>query len=396
MLRIAIAAVIALNFWAAPASAQTSPYDIQPNGQGEAVEANDISVRVIEQFVAVSRLPGMYANLLKYMDLIATPELRALQQEAMGSVLTPQEDIALVQRVTSLFPLISAAGADLQTGFNENRTELIQDAAELLKLVLTEAQQEKLLAFLRLGSVRKVFDALYASVEYPASWTVQDSQAIARFERWAQTLEDSLPARKKPLGEALTAADIDPDRLNAAKALVADALRVTRFEEIRNTVTPFLKDTLLPRANWMTGIDRQNALADLNAFEGDYAALREEWLAKAPLELAAALSPEQLQELHDFIKTDTASKFFDYVFKAVQSVTAITGADIDELQAFMKAEEELFAAADLPPETRKAAELQLQGLGLKWLFTLSESISPQTRNKLLAEWMAMSMETLPR
>ncbi len=384
MSRIVIAAFMAFSVWAAPAHAQSDQTD-----------QNDVSEKVVEEFIAVSQLPGLYANLLKYMDLIATPELRALQQEAMDSVLTPKEDLALAQKVMTLFPLIAAAGTDLQSGFNENRTELIRDAAELLKLILTEEQQEKLLAFLRLSSVRKLFDALYATFNYPTSWTVEDSQTIARFERWTEKLEIA-STRKKPRGDMLTAADVDADRLRAAQALVADAARVTRLEEIRNMLIPFLKDTLLPRADWMSEIDRQDALAKLDEFEGDFGVLGDDWITQTPVELAATLSARQLQELHDFFKTETAAKVSDYVLKLVQSVTSITGADIDELRAFMKTEEDLFAAADLSPETRKAAELQLQGLGLKWLFTLSESISPQTRDKLLAAWMSISMEALPR
>ncbi|MDX2263762.1 MAG: hypothetical protein NW215_02160 [Hyphomicrobiales bacterium] len=370
--------------WTSPALAQPSPQEVAPPPPSTAV-------RLVEKMVAVTRLPDVYSSIMKYMQLLATPQMRLAQQQAIEAMLLPDEDAAAAKRVMDLFPLIAAAGQELEAGFSQHRAELIEDAAQMLTMAAPEEKQQKLLQLLSLKSVDKMFGVLYACLAYPPNWAVEDSQTVARFELWMQGVEDSQSRRPSSDGPA---ADVPPAQVSAARAILDDLMRLSRFEEAKDRVIPYLKETLIPRARWMSEIDRQKAEADIAEFERKYAGERDKGLETAAREMAAALSAEQLNELHDFLRTPTAAKVFDIIMGILDAALSINGADIDELQAFLDAEKETFAEGGftLTPEERQALETQWQALSVKWLLTLSGSISAETRDKLIAAFVAMSME----
>ncbi|GEM_PF-4129813 len=387
MLKFASGAILALVVWQAPLYAQ------QGQEPGASSEATDVSVRLVEKFVEVSRLPDLYANLLKNLNMASHVDAELVQQKEVETSSSPISELPLLQALIPHLAVINAAGADLQTGFAENRTALILDAAELVKLALSEDQRQKFLALLKLSGVRKIFDVFYALVEPPANWSEQDSKTFAKF----RVLADAMKAAGSNRSSVAAFEFDEPslESIDVAKVILADALAVTHFADMRNSAALFLKDIALPRAELVAEKQSRDALEGITAFADMASGTHEELAESGSASLAGLLSLEQLEELHEFVKSDAMRKLSDQLQKIVNAIALISPDEADEVQAFMN-DPKLLAALEMPPETAKLIEAQLSLLGVKWLFTLSESISPETRDKLLAAWISISMQASPR
>jgi len=336
---------------------------------------------LIEELLQASHAAEIFSDLRRTLREVYIPAFQDLVQGGTPGVPAPDANTAAAMaRLLTLMDYVRKAGDELDVALSENREAMISDAAEQIARTAKRPEIEDIRNILKLPAVRKGLDAVYAMSKLLTGFSYGDSRTFSEFSAWASRqdldLQQALPGSP---GSGLTVPS--KHKIAKAQALVNDLAAISHADEIVADASRFVREVYAENAP-MPEEDRQDLRDEAEQFEFLYNMQKAVVLAATPSVVAAALSDEQLDVLHGFVRSPAFAKLFDLLRNAVKSGTAFTKDDILEAQ---KSFEELERQAKLHERSQAEqdkSKAEWDALVEKWTEVLKNRISPDTRSGL--------------
>jgi len=377
---LAPALFIALTAALVPASlAQEKPAVEAPAAAPVDPAIKQAAKGLIEEALTVSHAAGIFADLRRTLREVYIPAFRdAIEGNLPGLPAPDAKSAAAMAKVLTVMDYARKAADELDAALSENREAMISDVAGQIAKTAKTAEIEDIRGILRLPAIRKCLDALNEMTKLATGFSYADTKTFSGFSAWANGLNlDLQQAMPGAPGSAIPA----KRKIAKAQALMDDLLTVSHADEMVADVRRFVREVYVETAA-MPEEDRENLRERADQFEFMYNMQKAIVLAAAPSVVAAALTDEQLSQLHEFVKSSPFGKAFDLLRNAVKSSTAFTKEDILEAQNSFKELEKRTKLMERSQAEQDKAQAEWDALIDKWTQRLKDRISPETRSGL--------------
>jgi hypothetical protein len=390
--RLAFAMALA---FAAPAFTSAFAEDATPPQTQRPVnpEAKQLAQNLIETVLRASHAAELYAELRRTLAEVYIPALRdTLEGDAPGAAQLDAKSAERLAKTLTFLTYLRRAGDELDPALSESRSAIISDVAEQIARSATPDEVNDVNAILQLPATQKGWDALQAIAKLITGFSYDDAKAFSAFSAWAQNLKldfsQSLPG-------AAPGSEVPSKRKIAkAQSFIDDFFRLSHFDEIVDDVRRFVREVYLETA--LIPEDKRQELSDeVDQFEFNYNMQKAVALAVAPSVVAAALTDEQLETIHKFMRSAACTKAFDLFRNAVHAGTAFTKDDIATAQKSLEDLEKKAKAKGLTADEQKKAQAEWDALGKKWVETLKQRLSPETRSGLEQSYREFKIQGSP-
>jgi hypothetical protein len=333
---------------------------------------------LITTALRASHAEDIFADLRRTLKDVYIPTMRDAIQGTLPGVPAPDaKSAAAMAKLLTVMDYMRKAGDDLSAALSENRDAMISDAAEQIAKSAKPAEIKDVQAVLQLPAVKKGLDAFYAISKLVTGFNYDDARKLSDFSAWARGFE--LDARQGLPGVGGQVPS--KRRMAKAQALMDDLISISHLDEMASDIRRFVRDVYAETAP-MSEEEREDLREEADQFEFTYNFQKAIVLAAAPSVIAAALTDEQLAQLHGLVRSPVLVKAFDLLRNAVKASTAFTKEDILEAQKSFenlqkRAEQSGRSAAD-----QDKAKAEWDALIDKWTGRLKNRIAPETRQGL--------------
>ncbi|MBI4723712.1 MAG: hypothetical protein HY765_01435 [Rhodomicrobium sp.] len=341
-------------------------------------EVKHLAQGLIEQGLQASHAADIFSDARRTLREVYIPTLRDMVQGDFPGMPAPDPKTAgTLAKLLTFMNYLRKAGDELDVALSENREAMISDAAEQIARTAKPAEIRDVQGVLQLPAVRKGFDAFYAVTKLLTGFSYEDSRTFSEFSAWVETLNFDLEHMPGTPGRAVPS----KHQIAKAQALMDDLINVSHLDEMVADVKRFMREVYAEIAP-MSEEDRQELRGEIDQWEFTYNMQKAVILAAAPSALAAALTGEQLDTLHGFLRTPAFARVFGLLRDAVKAGTAFTKEDILEAQKSFEDIEEKSKLRERSPGEEEKAKAEWNALAEKWQEILKNSMSPDTRSGL--------------
>ncbi len=373
-------------------AAQAVVQESRPVATPEDTVAKERAARdFIVELLPVSRMPDIYEDVRRTVRDVYLPVLRDAATGNMPG--TPPPDAEMADAMAKLLTFLTyalKASDEIAPALAKNRDAMISDVAALLAKHSSAAEINNARELLRKTAARKGFDTIYAASRMVTGFTYEETRSMQAFSAWANKVAAGMSFATPP-GNGNT-----PPRAKVAKAqaLVNDILAVSRLDDMAAHMFRFAREVVLQAvpANEEERADYKN---QIDQYEFAYGMQKGMVIGIAPPMLAQAMTDEQLDRLHDFVRSPAFAKTFALLFDVVRAATAFTAQDIKEVRDFMEETQANRGLHPRGPEEEAQAEADWEALRQKWTDKLMASLSPETREGLERSAKALQALDLP-
>ncbi len=344
-------------------------------------EVKRVAQELIEKALHDSHAAEIFTDLRRTLSDVYIPVMRELVQGGYPGA--PEADAATATALAKMLTLMDyarKAGDELDVALSENRSAMISDAATQIARNANKSEIADLKRMLDLRAVRKTLDAFYSTSKLVTGFSYEDSRTFSEFSAWANTLNLDL-SQAMPGTPGSPKAVPSNKKVVKAQAFIQDFLRLSHLDEMAADAERFAREVYAETVP-LSGEERDQLQAKISQFEFMYNMQKAVVIGVAPSVLAAALTDEQLETFHRFLRTPAFARAFDLLRDTVKTATAYTKEDILEAQ---KAVDDLDKKAKLrerSAEEQNKAKEDWQALIDKWTEILKNRISPETRRGL--------------
>jgi hypothetical protein len=363
---------------------------IQPAAAESVAERETLARQLILDAGAVSHTPEIYEETRVFLRTVLVPVAKDVVSGKIPSSLpnTP-EFKALSSKLVNGAELLVKASDDVDQFIKANKDEMISDAARVLAKHFSQEELEQVRASLKLEAVRKGFDGFYMFTKFAVTgYTYEETRRAQEFMGWA---ENVVMGRT---GAGKTPQVINPnptaEQKQKAEAIVKDFMRVSQVESIIDDGIQFARSVVIKS---LPPEGQAQASAGLDQVEFMYAAQKPAVLAAAPMVIAQFLKDEELEKVHNFVKTPVFAKVFKLLRDSQKTFTAINLEDVTQAKVFFEDMKKKGVLRERNSEEKKAFEADLEAYSQKWAAKATDAIEPQTRQglmQLVAELQALN------
>ncbi|MGA7326495.1 MAG: hypothetical protein WBX25_18900 [Rhodomicrobium sp.] len=356
--------------------------------------AKQLARRFIEEILSASHIATIYEDGRRTLREVYIPALRDMVQGDVPGVPAPDaKGAAALAKVLTFADYLRKAGDELDLALSENKEAMISDASEEIAKTATPVEIEDVEKLLQLPAVQKALDAFYAASKLLTGFSYNDSRTFAEFSAWAKGLNVDIQ-QMLPGAPGSPAAVPSKRKIARAQTLVNDLLITSHLEEMIADAKHFVRDVYAESAR-MSEEERENLREQADQWEFTYNMQKAIALAAAPSIVAAALTDEQLNTLHEFVRSPAVAKAFDLLRNAVKTGTSFTNKDISEAQNAFDELEKKSKLKERSSEDQAKAKADWDALIKKWTEVLKNRISPETRSGLQHSLDDLQNEGLP-
>lgn len=354
-------------------------------------EAKKLAQALIEDTLKAAHAAEIYADMRHTLRDIYIPAVRDIAQGDYPGMPTPNpKTAALLAKLLTFMTYLSKAGDELDAALDENHDAIVSDISEQIAKTAQVSELKDLRDFLTLPAVRKSFDALYMATKLVTGFSYEDTRSFAEFSAWMRDLNFDFSQAMPGMPGQPSAQAPSKRRLAKAGALVDDLVRLSHFDDMVDDVKRFMREVYAETAP-MSEADREALRDQIDQFEATYTMQKAMVLAMAPTLVASALTDEQLETLHGFIRSPAFAKAFDLVRNLVKAGTAFTKEDILAARRSLEALEKKAGSRVRDAQEQERIKDEWNALVTKWTDILKSRISPATRSGL-----EQSLEDLQR
>ncbi len=377
------------------AAPQAIVQESRPVATPEDMAARERAARdLIVELLPVSRTPEIYEDVRRTVRDVYLPVLRDAATGNMPG--TPAPDAEMADGMAKLLTFLTyalKASDEIAPVLEKNRDAMISDIAALLAKHSSTAEINNARELLRKTAARKGFDTLYAVSRLVTGFTYEETRSMQAFSAWANGAAAGMSFATPP-GNGSTP---PPAKVAKAQALVNDILAVSRLDDMAAHLFRFAREVAL-QAVPANEEEREDYKNQIDQYEFTYGMQKGMVIGIAPPMLAQALTDEQLEKLHGFVRSPAFAKTFTLFFDVVRAATAFTVQDIKEVQDFVEETQAGRGLHPRGPEEEARAEADWEALRRKWADKLMASLSPETREGLersAKELQALDMPVVP-
>jgi len=363
----------------APGPAQEKPLTQTPAPVQADPQVKELARGLITSALAASHAADIFSDLRRTLKEVYIPAVRdAIQGNLPGVPAPDAKGAAAMAKLLTVMDYMRKAGDDLDAALSENREAMISAAAEQIAKTAKPVEIKDVQAIFELPAVHKTLDAVYAVTKLLTGFGYSDARTFSDFSTWANGLD--LDLQQGIPGSSGNG--VPPKRkVLRAQALVTDLVAISHLDEMAADVRRFVRDVYAETAP-MPDEEREDLRDEADQFEFLYTMQKAVVIAAAPSVIAAALTDDQLENLHGFIRSPAFGKAFDLLRNAIKASTAFTKEDIVEAQkSFENLQKKAKQNERSTAEQEKSKE-EWDALIEKWKGRLKNRISPETRQGL--------------
>jgi hypothetical protein len=375
----AIAVALPLSFGVLmPGSPPIAQEQALPSAEPQAVaERKRMLTEIIVRALPASRMPEIYADLRRAFSELYLPALRDLLNDPDSA----KRDPDTLAKLTAMLPVIDyslRAASELDPVLAASREELIGDIAAHQAKYSSKEEIGLFSEFLDAPATRKGFNAIYALSRCLTGYDQDDIRNSKEISAWMKDWK--FDAKANPFAQP-DMPPPGPGKVAKAGAVVNDFLRVSRLDDMVSEIVNFMRNVLL-EVDALKPEEAAMVQAGLQQFEFYYNLGKSMAVAMAPSGLAAALTDEQLSQLHMMILSPVMAKSFNLIYTAVREGTSFTKQDITEFRQLVEKGERASEKWQRNPELQAQMNAEWESLADRWRDRFQNSLSPDTRQGL--------------
>lgn len=362
-----------------------------PGGQLE--DKSRRLARVLSGALAPSRIPEIYADLRRAVREAYLPAMRdMLSGAAPGGHELDAGEREEFEKTAALLDYALKASDELEPFLDENREAIIADIATLHAKYLRDAEIEALGELAAMPAMRKIFNTGYTASRLVTGYSYEDMRGYYLEAAWLSGLKKRF---EESPGLAPDAPPPSPERIAKANAIIADFIRISRFDEMVAELIRFGRETAAEAGTGAgNGPDgrEESAQGQLEWLEFFYNLQKSFLISTGPPMLAAVLDDRQLARLHLLVLSPAIGKTFAMLYETVRAATSLTGEDVRALQAFSERAERDGLFQKRSPGQEELLQLETEALAEIWWERARQRLTEETRqglDKAIAEFERM-------
>jgi hypothetical protein len=345
----------------APVLAQGSP----------SAEKQRLAERLIEQTLTIARIDDIYAEIRNAVRALYLPYYEGFPRKLRERGADPDQ-IEKAEAFTRFLNYAVTASDELEPVLERRRDEIIADYAAVFARHMSNEQLDLVEEALQTPAARKLGNIVYAYSRILTGYNRTDFRSLDEVVDLALDLDIKLGDNPLEPGDGPPPS---PESVDKAGAIVADLLRVSRFDDIVADIVAFGNNTVL-KLDSLEASERTEIRNGLQQIQFYYNLAKSMAVAVVPSALANSASLEDLDKLHRIVLAPIVSKSFDLIYDLVRESTSFSAFDLNTMKRLGDRGEEL---EELEPGDKKQAEEEFEAVGEKWAEILKDSLTPKTR-----------------
>jgi hypothetical protein len=334
-------------------------------------EKQRLAGQLIEQMLTIARIEDIYGELRNAARELYLPYYEAFPLKLRERGADP-EQIEKAGAFARFLSYAVAASDELEPVLEQRRDEIIADYAAVAARHMSNEQLDLIEEALQTPAARKLGNVVYAYSRIVTGYNKADFRSLDDTVNLA--LDMDIDIGDNPL-EPGDGPPPSAESVDKAEAIVADLLRVSRFDDIVADIVAFGNNTLL-KLDSLDESERTEIRNGLQQIQFYYNLAKSMAVAVAPSALANSASLEDLDKLHRIVLAPIVSKSFDLIYDLVRESTSFSPFDLNTMKRLGDRGEQL---EDLEPADKKQAEEEFEAVGEKWAEILKNSLTPETR-----------------
>ena len=338
--------------------------------------------RLIEETLRIARIDAIYSEIRFAARELYLPYYQsfALKLKERGA---DPEQVHNAEALTRFLGFAVAASDELEPVLDRRRDEIIADYAAVFARHMTNEQLDLVQDALATPAARKFGNIIYAYSRIVTGYNKADFRSLDEIVDLA--LDMNIEIGENPL-EPGDGPPPPPESVEKAEAIVADLLRISRFDDIVADIVRFGNNTLL-KLDSLEPSERTEIRNGIHQIQFYYNLAKSMAVAVAPSALANSASLADLDKLHRIVLTPVVSKSFDLIYDLVRETMSFSTLDLTTMKRLAKRGEKLEEQDS--GDSEKAGK-EFEALGEKWAEILLNSLTPETRLGLEESMDALS------
>lgn len=383
------AITIALAMGTGAMIAVPSLHFVQPVAAETVADREVLARTLIAEALPASHMPEIYDDLRAFVHTVYLPAMHDIVSGKID-IGIPVDSVEMQQeaKVLAFMDLAVKAADEADPFIKSSREEIITELAQHLAKHLSVEELESARSALKLNATRKGFDAIYTISKAITGYTYEDMRDGGKFSGALYPLVRRAPKEGVPLVINATPSQA---QLSKAQAIVNDAIRISRMDEIVAEGIRFARDVVIKSLPPET---QAAASAQVDQFEFQYKTTKAPLIVVAQSYLAQIMTDEELERTLALVQSPVFAKVCSNYYNLEKSVTALTLDDVSSAQAFIEDVKKIEKLRNRTAQEQAAVDADWAALVQKWSDKIMNAASPQTREALMKS-MA-EMETFER
>jgi hypothetical protein len=382
---VAVSCVLALSVAGSAWLHQPPPVLAQSSAPAE---KQRLAAQLIEQTLTIARIEDIYGELRTVARELYLPYYEAFPLKLRERGADPDQIEKAVAFARFLSYAVTASD-ELEPVLERRRDEIIADYAAVVARHMSNEQLDLIEEALQTPAARKLGNVVYAYSRIVTGYNKADFRSLDDVVNLALDMDIELGDNPLEPGDGPPPS---PESVDTAGAIVADLLRVSRFDDIVADIVAFGNNTVL-KLDSLDASERTEIRKGLQQVQFYYNLGKSMAVAVAPSALANSASLEDLDKLHRIVLAPIVSKSFDLIYDLVRESTSFSAFDLNTMKRLGDRGEQL---EDLEPGDKKQAEEEFEAVGEKWAEILKDKLTPETRlglERSIDELSGMAVES---
>lgn len=363
-LSCALALTAAGSVWLFQPARVLAQSEVQPAQQGRAE-------RLIEQTLQIARIDEIYSELRHVARELYLPYYKSFPPKLKER----GADIKQIQQAEVFARFLDyavTASDELEPVLARRRSEIVADYAAVFARHMSSEQLDLAEEALQTPAARKLGNIVYAYSRIVTGYNKADFASLDDVLTLALDLDIDMSGNPLEPGDGPPP---PPESVAKAGAIVADLLRVTRFDDMVADIVAFGNNTLLNLDSLEPG-ERAEISNGIQQIQFYYNLGKSMAVAVIPSALAKSASYADLDKLHRIVLAPIVAKSFDLIYGLVRESTSFSAFDLNTMKRLADRGE---ALEERGPGDKEQAEEEFEAVGEKWADILKDSLTPETR-----------------